>query len=219
MFELANDGPIEADLREATTGDLVRLDLIVLAEAQRILGRQDASAIVLHVPIHFRSLASANGRARILVALKSISPSASTTVIMVLKGLDGGTPQSRILEATTLLKGNCRAVVAQPDTLDLKVDRWRGAKLSGIAIDFSELGKNVGTVPSESLCRFAEHLQGATPALIAYSVSNSAEILAAWAAGFTHVGGDCIPLEGSASRLASYRVSPTDIYRASRSAA
>jgi hypothetical protein len=212
IFEHQADRIVEADLANATLGDLVRLDLIVLAEAKRIFDEQGSGHhFALHVPIHHASLGMISTRQVLLSALDRLKPLAPR-LVMVLTGLDTGAPQSRILELTSVLSNKCRAVVALAPDLDCKIDRWRDAHLSGVAVDLNLLISDEEPSDPKRMSEFADRLKGVAPALFAYSTPNTAVMLAAWSAGFTHVGGDII-LRGQAGELLPLRVNPIDIYR------
>lgn len=212
IFERQAEGLVEADLEKASPSDLIKLDLVILAEARSLFKQSGNDRhFVLHVPIHSSSVSNMSGRQKVLASLDGFHPSASTSVIVVLRGLNGGAPQSLLLELTSLLKGRCRAVIAQVAELDPRIARWRDAKLSGIAVDLSAVAKRGAHPTVKTLSKFALQIKGVAPVLAGYSVPGSPELLAAWAAGFTHVSGDSIICGGS-SDLVSRRVEPTDLY-------
>jgi len=214
IFEYSSEGLVPADLRKATLRDLLRLDLIVLAEAEKVLGAQEAgSRIALHVPVHQAVLAMTSARHKLLGALDRMN-ALSSSLIIVLTGLEIGTPHSRLVEATSLLLNRCRAVVALAPSFDCPIDRWRDARLSGIAIELCNPLDPDGSPSLSQIAGFAARLDRAAPALIAYSAPKTALTLAAWSAGFTHVGGDVI-FKGRNEGLKPARVKAIDIYRQS----
>jgi hypothetical protein len=131
---------------------------------------------------------------------------------VVLNGLDKGAPYSQILALTSALARRCRAVVALAPGLDCKIDRWRDAHLSGVAIDLNGLTNANEQLSVRRLSEFAARSQGVAPALISYSAPNTAVLLAAWSAGFTHVGGELID-RYSEGVIRPLRLNPIDLYR------
>lgn len=213
VFEPQAHGLAVADLKNASPGDLVRLDLLALAEAQRLFDQHGGQTrFALHVPISHVSLGLAVGRQSILSMLQRMTPASSSSILVVLTGLDAGVPHSRIVELTSALAGRCRAVIALAPDLDCRTDRWREAHLSGVAVDLSLLAEFNEQVSVRRMSEFAARCEGVAPALIAYSVPSKAILLAAWAAGFTHVGGDLIDTF-SEGVLQPLRLNPIDLYR------
>ena len=213
VFEQRDGRLVDANLARASAGDLLKINLIILAEAQRLFREQGASGrFALHVPIHQASLGTANGRQALLSALERFQPGAASCLLIVLSGLESGAPSSRIVELTSVLARHSRAVVALAPDLDCKIDRWRDTHLSGVAIDLAALGQSGGPLNARRLSEFADRFHGVAPALIAYSAPNSAALLAAWSAGFTHVGGDPVVRQPSGALL-PLRVDPIDLYR------
>ena len=96
--------------------------------------------------------------------------------------------------------------------LDCRIDRWRDARLSGVAVDLGVLAASNERASVRRMSEFASRLIGVAPALLAYSVPNTAVLLAAWSAGFTHVGGELIDrfCDGILQPL---RLDPVDLYR------
>jgi hypothetical protein len=212
VFEKSDDGLAPADLASASLRDLLSLDLIVLSEAERVLKEQEPGGrIALHVPIHQAVLAMSNARQTLLSALNRVHALASS-VIVVLAGLEMGTPHSRLLEATSLLANRCRAVVALAPGFDCPIDRWRDAHLSGVGVDFSNRLGGEAPPTLKQITAFAARFDGVAPALIAYSAPTTAMTLAAWSAGFTHVGGDVV-FKTQKEILRPARVKAVDIYR------
>jgi hypothetical protein len=214
FFELQESAFVNANLANATPGDLMRLDLLVLTEAQRLFREQGQNKrFALHVPIHHVSLTMSGARQTVLTMLQRFLPAASSSIVVVLVGLESGTPHSRIVELTSALANRCRAVVAMAPGLDFKMDRWRDARLSGVAVDLSILANSNERLNIKQMSDFAARLPGVAPALLAYSVSNTAVLLASWSAGFTHVGGEVIA-KYSEGVLQPLRLDPIDIYQA-----
>jgi hypothetical protein len=109
IFELQADRRVDANLANASPGDLVRLDLAVLAEATRIFREEGAGKhFALHIPIHHGSLAVATSRLTLLAALERVQPGAASSVVVVLSGLAAGAPHSQIVGLTSALANRCR---------------------------------------------------------------------------------------------------------------
>jgi hypothetical protein len=215
VFEHMPEGLVNADLAKATSRDLLSLNLMVLDEARRLFSEQGArKRFVLYVPIHHATLGVISGRQALLSALQRMRPLATSSVVVVLTGLDPGMPHARMLELTSLLTGHCRAVVALAPGLECKIERWRDSHLSGVALDLSDLPHAATPLTAKRLSDFAARFQGVAPALIAYSAPNSAVLMMAWGAGFTHVGGDLIARCASRA-LQPLRLDPIDLYRRS----
>jgi hypothetical protein len=213
FFELQEGAFVDANLANATPADLTKLDLLVLAEAQRIFRDQGGDKrFALHVPIHHVSLTMSGARQTMLALLQRFQPAASSSIVVVLIGLESGAPHSRIVELTSALANRCRAVVAMAPGLDFKMDRWKDTRLSGVAVDLSILANSNERLNIKQMSEFASRLPGVAPALLGYSVSNTAVLLASWSAGFTHVGGEVIS-RYSEGVLQPLRLDPIDIYQ------
>jgi hypothetical protein len=216
IVEWGQDGVVDADLSRATLGDLVRLDLIILGEAQRLLHLHlPATPCILHVPINQASLGSLKGRPSILSALDALQPFASMSLVIILEGLGTGTPNSRIRELTSVLKARTRAVIAMASGFDTDCERWTGANLSGVGIDFGAQARPSGESSEARFSTFARRGQTIAPVLIGYGAPDTAYVLAAWAAGFTHISVNSV-YDGRASRLLPVRFEPMDLYRPRR---
>jgi hypothetical protein len=213
IFELQADRLVDANLAKASPGDLTRLNLLVLAEAERLFRDKGADRrFALHIPIHQASLGASAGRQTLLATLERLQPLASSSVVVVLIGLESGAPHSRIVTLTSALAGRCRAVIALAPDLDCKIDRWRDAHLSGVAVDLNVLASSNEQLSVKRMSEFAARSQGVAPALISYSTPNTAVLLAAWSAGFTHIGGELIN-RYSDGLLQPLRLNPIDLYR------
>jgi len=84
--------------------------------------------------------------------------------------------------------------------------------LSGVAVDLNVLTNSSEQTSVKRMSEFAIKFRRVAPALMAYAVPNTAVLLAAWAAGFTHVGGELID-RYSDSILQPLRLNPIDLYR------
>jgi hypothetical protein len=213
IFELQGDQMVAAETANITARDLVRLDLIVLAESARVFHDNGADTrFVLHVPIHHASLGTAASRQLVLAALERLQPVASSSIVVVLTGLESGAPNSQIVALTSALARRCRAVLALAPDLDCRVDRWRDAGLAGVVVDLNVLDKANERASIKRMTEFAARFKGVAPALLAYAVPNTAVLLAAWSVGFTHVGGELIE-KYSDGLLQPLRLNPIDLYR------
>jgi len=211
IFERQDDCLVEAEANEISPGDRIGLDLVVLAEAERLFREHGPKArFALHVPISQASLSTAAGRRILRSALERLQPLASASIIFVVTGLEAGAPHSKIITITSALAGQCRGVIALAPDLDCKSDHWRGAHLSGVAVSLD--GRNSSSELSVGrFSEFADRLAGVAPALMAYSVPNRAALIMAWSAGFTHVGGE--PIQKYADdMLEPLRLNPIQLY-------
>jgi hypothetical protein len=144
--------------------------------------------VALHVPLSLNAITYSSSRYRLLHTLRDVSPAVRKFLILELTDLEEGLPQSRVTELVSVLAPHCRAVLARAPGETMDVRAWRGCGLSGVTLDCGHLDRGDRAAQSR-LASFAGHAAGATMACVAYGLPSRSLMLAAWAAGFTHVGG------------------------------
>jgi len=210
VFTLGGD-VVPADLDEVSLKDLTAIDAAVLAAATELLPTDGTPGCAVHVPVHLRVASTDFGRHQLGSKLASARQGRSGRLVACLKGLDRGTPPSRIAQAAAFLKPHCQGVVARCSTPDADLSSWGDARLSAVALDLGELPFDGDTL--HLLARFAEKASGVATALIAHRVRDRPALTGAWAAGFTHVSGDVITSR-VIEQMVAVRVPPETLWPA-----
>jgi hypothetical protein len=87
---------------------------------------------------------------------------------------------------------------------------WGGCGLSGVALDCRDLDRADRDV-ERRLAVFAQRARESSLACVGYGFPSSSLMLAAWAAGFTHLGGKALSEEITRPR-SIVRLQPVDIF-------
>jgi hypothetical protein len=125
-------------------------------------------------------------------------------------GVPDGAPRGALAEAISALRPHGVAVIMQPASMNGEVRRWRGLGLAGIAYDFIDDAQTAADAMS-SMKEFGAICAGVSSVLIGHAIATRPMLLAAIAAGFTHISG--APISEKLSDLrAAVRFLPEDIY-------
>ena len=108
-----------------------------------------------------------------------------------------------------MIRHFARAVLARAPSEKSQVLRWAGCGLNGLSVDCSHIGTSDRAAFSR-FSTFARRAGALAPACVAYGLQSRGLILAAWAAGFTHVAGPAIATEAGA--LGGVRLRPVDLW-------
>lgn len=187
----------------------VALRALMAAEEQ--IGAAPACPRVgLHVPLSLAALASSGPRYRILHALRDMPEPTRRYLLLELVDLPMGFPQGRMAELVAMLTPHVRGVIARAPSLETDIARWRGSGLSGVSLDGLDLDPAGRDIPAR-LGRFAKAAREIGPACMASGFDASCLLVAAWAAGFSHLAGPAISRR--AREIVAMRFGPADLYR------
>jgi hypothetical protein len=179
-----------ADLSPAMAGEAAIATLAYAAE----LIADGRVTVALHAPVALAALTYSNSRFRILNALRGLPTEVCRRLILEIVDLPEGLPQSRLTEMVSMLAPHCRAVLARAPSEMSDLRSWRGCGLSGATLDCDHLDPADKTAHLR-LGSFARRATEAKLSCVGYSLPSRALIMAAWAAGFTHVGGPMLSAE------------------------
>lgn len=207
----ANGEPVckpTATLPSMVAGE-VALRALMAAE-ERIGAEPDRVRVGLHVPLPLGALAYSGPRYRILHVLRDLPEPVRRYLLLELVDLPAGFPQGRMAELVAMLAPHVRGVIARAPSLDTDITRWRGSGLSGVSLDGAGLDPAGREIPAR-LSRFAENVRHIGPACMAYGFDASCLLVAAWAAGFSHLAGPAVSRR--AEDFLAMRFVPDDLYR------
>jgi hypothetical protein len=208
---LPDDDFRPVDVAQASTREIVGIDLIVLEEALNLLDSAEPNAkFGLHAPLHISTMNSSLGRQAVFARLSAAPKETSGRLAICLEGL-GGAPRFVLDTAVATLLPFVLGVVGQAPDLEFDPRAWRGARLSAIACDLATLRPGPGLNLPEALARFAASAESVAGSLIAHGISTRAEALAAWAADFAVLSGPFLGEKVDALR--PIRFEAADLYR------
>ena len=150
--------------------------------------------VALHAPLPWNAMTYSTTRYRLLHALRDISPEVRRFLILEITELSAGLPQSRLTEVVSMLAPYCRAVLARAPSDTHDVRAWRGCGLSGVTLDCRDFDAS-DRKGLQRLAIFAQRAAEASVACVGYGLPATNLMLAAWAAGFTHLGGPALSEE------------------------
>jgi hypothetical protein len=183
----------------------------LMAAEERIGAEPSRPRVGLHVPLPLGALACSGPRYRILHVLRDMPEPVRRYLLLELVDLPAGFPQGRMAELVAMLSPHVRGVIARAPSLETDVTRWRGSGLSGVSLDGAGLDPAGRDVPAR-LSRFARNVRDIGPACMAYGFDACCLLMAAWAAGFTHLAGPAVSRR--AQEVMARRFVPADLYQA-----
>jgi hypothetical protein len=210
-FEVSTSGPKAVDLDDIGLQDALAIDLAMLKDAAGLIrdGEAAGTTFALHIPVHFRCLRSLSCRsefARLLPLFADIRK----YLVFCIVGVPDGAPKGLLAEAISALRPHGSGVIMRAGSLNMEVQRWQGLGLSGVSYDFiDELQGSAEVI--DRIKQFGAASVGTATALIGHAISNRPLLLAAWAAGFTHISGAPISEKIPETR-AAIRFPATKIY-------
>jgi hypothetical protein len=182
----------------------------ILAFSTELLTRKEDGVLIgLHVPVPFEALSSSGWRYRVLGALKGLSAEVRRFMLLEIIDAPDGLPQSRMTELVAALAPFGRAVLARAPSESANMASWRRCGLAGVTLDCGHLDSGDRNARVR-LGRFAAAATEAGPACIGYSLASRSLLMAAWSAGFTHLGGAAV--EAAAPTPAARRLDPAQFY-------
>jgi hypothetical protein len=200
--------------RPATCGELSPIaagEVAVsgISYAAELIGETGVQ-VALHAPVPANAIAYSTSRYRLLHALRNLNPQVRRFLILEITDLSDGLPQSPLMEMVGMLAPHCRAVLARAPSENSDVRAWRGCGLSGVTVDCRHLNA-ADRGAQDRLATFARRAAGASLACVGYGLPTSSLMLAAWASGFTHLGGPALSDEVAVPRSV-VRLQPVDLF-------
>ena len=174
--------PLETD-----AAALEEIDAVVFRHAAQLLAEQPSQGgpLVLHVPVHFTSLATQRTRLRLLGLTQAVREAMRQMVLLEICGLDPGVPPSRLIEVIGLVRSLFGGVLGRVRPSRPALAAVRGCGLRGVVIEAPLLAP-LAPDGETRLKAFAAAAQGLSPNLIIHGLPHAGLIDAAAAAGFTH---------------------------------
>lgn len=176
---------------------------------------QEGPRVAIHMPLSINGLSYSGTRYEILSELKKLSTIWRERLFIELTDTPPGMPQTRLVEIVGQLRPFCRGVHIRVDPATGDVAQWNRSGAVGL------IYTALSTLPErDTLARLDRMITGAAQIGMSaslYGVKTRSLALAAWAAGVTHLSGDCI-----ASRfgdtIVARRFTMDDIYAAEAAA-
>lgn len=166
--------------------------------------------VALHVPLPYNAMTYSTSRYRLLHALRAVGPQVRRFLILEITELAEGLPQGRLTEVVSMLSPHCRAVLARAPSETADIRAWRGCGLSGVTLDCGGLDA-ADRSAQHRLAVFARRAAETSLACVGYGLPATSLMLAAWAAGFTHLGGPALSEEVAAPK-AVVRLGPEELF-------
>jgi hypothetical protein len=210
MYLAVGDAPPEPadgwDLPPVLAGEAAMNGVDYAAE---LIGKSGVK-VALHAPLPLKAVTYSTSRFRLLNALRDLDREVRRYLILEITDLAEGLPHSRLTEVVSMLAPYCRAVLARSPSENADPRIWRGCGLSGVGLDCRHL-EATDRGAQQRLAIFARRAAEASLSCIGYGLPTSSLMLAAWASGFTHLGGP--PLSDEVGRPRGIvRLQPTDLF-------
>jgi hypothetical protein len=183
----------------------------LMAAEERIGVEAARPRVGMLVPLSLGALAYSGPRYRILHALRDLPEPVRRYLLLEIVDLPEGFPQGRMAELVAMLAPHVRGVIARAPSLEADVTRWRDSGLSGVSLDGADLDPAECGIPAR-LTRFAKSVRHIGPGCMAHGLEARCLLLAAWAAGFSHLAGPAVSLR--ALGFEAIRFAQADLYRA-----
>jgi len=179
--------------------------------AADLIGRGHAK-VALHAPMPWNAMTYSTSRYRLLQALRDIPSEIRQFLILEITELSEGLPPSRLSEQVSMLAPYGRAVLARAHSELADVRAWRGCGLNGVTLDCRNLDA-ADRHAQKRLEVFARRAAQVPLACVGYGLPASSLMMAAWASGFTHLGGTALTKE-IAEPKGIIQLQPADIFAA-----
>ena len=199
--------PVECkDLPAHLAGEVATNGVDYAAKLLREAGAQ----VALHAPLPLNAVTYSTSRLRLLQLLRDLEADVRRFLILEITELSGGFPQGRLTEVVGMLSPYCRAVLARAPSEGADVRAWRGCGLNGVTLECGSLDPTDRRA-QQRLAVFARRAAEGSLACVGYGLPSSSLMLAAWASGFTHIGG--VAFTGDlAVPKAMKRLEPSDLF-------
>ncbi len=116
--------------------DELNIDLATLDAARPLYVETLARKVI--VPCSLAALASIRGRAGLIGRMSRDEAAASASLIVEILGVDGGTPAGQLVEASSVLRRHCKAVIGRTDLSRTGLQVLKEGQLAGLSVDCSE---------------------------------------------------------------------------------
>lgn len=196
----------DRELSPNMAGEAAIATIIYAAE---LIGERGVQ-VALHAPVALKAISFSASRFQILNALHALPDRVRRFLILEIVAIPEGLPQSRLIEVAGMLSPHCRAVLARAPSELTDVRSWRGCGVSGVTVDCGHLDPADKGVQSR-LSAFGRRAADATLSCVAYGLPTRSLMVAAWASGFTHLGGHLLSA-GVGAPEAVLRFRPADLY-------
>jgi hypothetical protein len=180
-----------------------------IAYAAELISNNKAQ-VALHAPLPLKAATYSTSRYDLLNLLRELDSATRRLLILEITDLSAGFPRSRLTEVVCMVAPYSRAVLARAPSECADVRMWGGCGLSGVALDCRDLDPADRDV-ERRLAVFAQRARESSLACVGYGFPSSSLMLAAWAAGFTHLGGKALSEEITRPR-SIVRLQPVDIF-------
>jgi hypothetical protein len=129
-------------LSDLDTASLARIDMATLSLARDLLeGPSSAAFPLLRTPVALQTLGHSSWRAAYVALLRQMARETTQRIAVELVNLDEGTPAIRVGEATMLLAGLLRGVLAFTDPTSRALAVLRDNRLLGVTVSAEQLGR------------------------------------------------------------------------------
>lgn len=147
--------------------------------------------IALHLPIPLPALALGAPRDRVLPALQRVPAGLRDLLVLEISEIPEGVSPGELSEAVSLLAPYARAVLGRAAAESVDPAAWSGCGLQGVSLDCRHLSTGDREALGK-LTRFVESAQAVGGPCVAYGLRSRPLLMAAWAAGCTHLSGSAV---------------------------
>ena len=180
-----------------------------LEYAAKLLGDHGVQ-VALHAPLPLNSITYSTSRFRLLHVLRDLTAPVRRFLILEVTEVAGGFPQGRLTEIVSMVSPYCRAVLARAPSEATDIRAWRGCGLNGVTLDCASLDPT-DRKAQPRLAQFARRAAEGSLACVGYGLPSRSLMMAAWASGFTHLGGVALADEVAVPR-GMKRLEPADLF-------
>lgn len=174
-------------LSDLDTASLARIDMATLSLARELLeGPSSAAFPLLRAPVALQTLGHSSWRAGYIAVLRDMPRDIAMRIAVELINLDEGTPAIRVGEATMLLAGMVRGVVAYTDPTTRALAILRDNRLLGVTVSADQLGRGDAD-RRPGIMHFALAARRVAPTTAIRGVMTADELVVARQAGVTYL--------------------------------
>lgn len=171
----------------AEASDLEEMDIATLAYVSTLMAEHASQGgpLVLHVPIHFTTLATQRSRERMIRMTRQVREAMRSVLLLEIDGLDAGVPPSRLLEVVGLMRSLCAGVLGRARPTKAAFEAVRGCGLRGVVASAAQLGLTADGAAGR-LKAYAAFARDLAPNALIHGLPAPEMVDDAAAAGFTH---------------------------------
>jgi len=197
-------------------GDILspaEFDVYVARSALRDMARTVAQGqrVLLCWPVHFETIAARVGRHAYIEICREIPESVRQMLIFELDGIPEGTPQSRLIELSSVLKPFCRAQILRTPWHFRQFGNIAGAGITAVGFDVSSAPRSDGE-RIRILEEFATAAAKSGLRIYVHGIASRPQALAALTAGYEWIDGEAVT-EPTAKPGPMLRFNISDLYR------